>query len=61
MKIHTPKIPMDTILKHSQPILTPCDLRLIFYSTLPTSVWMLYSSTGNSTTETIPVFKICWF
>jgi hypothetical protein len=41
MNIHIPQTPMDTILKHSHPILTSYDIRLIFHNTLPTFICML--------------------
>jgi hypothetical protein len=39
MKIHIPQAPLDTIMKHSHPILTPYDLRLIFLQ-YPSNIYM---------------------
>jgi hypothetical protein len=38
MKIHIPQTPLDTTIKHSYPFLTPYNLRLNFYSTIPTFI-----------------------
>jgi hypothetical protein len=45
MKIHITQKPLNTTIKHSHPFLTPYNLRLNFYSTIPTFILMLYLST----------------
>jgi hypothetical protein len=44
MKIHIPQTPMDTILKHSHPILISA-IEDWFYSSLSTYICMLYINT----------------